>query len=836
MDKIFDPKKFESMISKKWKDKKFFSQHDWNKEPFAILLPPPNVTGKLHIGHALDTYLQDSVIRYKKLQGYDVFYIAGMDHAGIATQTKVEATLIKEEHKNRLDYGKEKFVKKIWEWKERFSNTIRQQWATLGLALDYDNERFTLDDLSNNAVNKVFIEFYNKGIIYKDTKPIHWDPVLLTAVSNIEVINIPTEQIMYFIEMPILNSKETITISTVRPETMLSDVAIVYNPKDKRYSHLKDQKVIHPLTNKIIPFIADEYIDPKFGTGLMKLSAHAEVDIEIIKKNSLEIHETIDKTGKINETNSPFHGLSREEARIKIIEFLKQKKLVVKEEKTISNVGHSERSNAIIETLVMPQWFVKMEPLSKKVLEHLKSKEAIKFFPKRFINLLRKWVENAHDWNISRQIWWGHRIPAWYKDEQTKVQIESPGKGWIQDNDVLDTWFSSGIAPFSFLGWPKDDTKLKRYYPNSLLVTGFDIIFFWVVRMYFFGLYFQKDKPFRELLIHGLVRDSLGRKMSKSLNNGVDPTEVIGQYGSDALRWSLIMNSTPGYDLKYTNEKVQSAWSLINKLWNISRYIVSLEDDNIKISSKYDNWIQSKVINLQKDIDKAMKKYEFTIINSKISKFLYNDFSSWYIEFLKTNPNKKQALSILKQVLLILHPFLPFVTDYLFFEIFEEELLDNILTKTSINKFKNTKSLNEIDTTIEVISAIRKYRDEKNISKKDIIKYDIDFSLSDDSIEVIQKLANCVKKENRDALIQLGNGNLYIELDEFQIQEDVLRLKQEIEKMKFEINRSKNILSNQNFLLKAPKEKVELEKTKLLNYQEKLQKYQIELEEKCKSR
>ncbi|WP_406615928.1 valine--tRNA ligase [Mycoplasmopsis hyopharyngis] len=837
MNKLYEPQFFEEQISQKWKNKKFFSIHDETKKPFSILLPPPNVTGKLHIGHALDTFLQDSIIRYKKLSGYDVFYIAGTDHAGIATQARVEKEIKKLENKTKYDYGKERFIEKIWEWKNTYANEIRKQWAKLGLALDYDNERFTLDDLSNEAVNKVFIQLYNEGIIYKDLKPINWDPILQTTVSNIEVINKPTKQTMYYIKYPIANSNEFVSIATVRPETMLSDVAVVYNPSDARYLKYQNVKIIHPLTNKEIPFIADQYVDKKFGTGLMKLSAHAEVDIEIIRKHNLPIYETIDKNGLISEKNSIFFGLDREQARKEIVAFLKKHNLLIKEKETISNVGFSERSDSPIEILVLPQWFIKMEKFSKDLLKHLDSKEAVKFYPKRFIKITKQWIANAHDWNISRQLWWGHQIPAWYKDENMKVQIDSPGQGWVRDQDVLDTWFSSGIAPFSFLDWPNESQKIKRYYPTNLLVTGYDLIFFWISRMYFFGLHFMKKKPFDEVLIHGLVRDAQNRKMSKSLNNGVDPIEVIDKYGSDSLRWGLITNFTPGYDLKYTDDKIKVAWTLNNKIWNIARYIQSLQDDQVKQNSEFDEWIEQKLAQLKTNIDKAMKKYEFTIIGNSISKFIYNDFSSWYIEFLKLKPNKKFALEILRKFLIIIHPYLPFVSDYLFKEIFEQEILEQVfpnLTIKKVNQKKLSSNLLTVDQIIELISAIRRYREEKEISKKDIINYCIDFNLEVKQEQIVNILTNSKYVQNNDSLISLSFGKLYIQLSPEERIKDIERIKKEIDRINFEINRAKNILDNPNFISKAPKEKVQIEQEKLQKYKQELLKYSLELEAKCK--
>ena len=830
LDKIYNHETIEKPISKKWQDKKFFSKHDKTKRPFVILLPPPNVTGKLHIGHALDTYIQDTIIRYKKLSGYDTFYIAGMDHAGIATQSKVESTIYKTEGKNRHDLGREEFIRRVWEWKEHYASLFRKQWASLGLALDYDNERFTLDEDSNKAVNKAFIDLYNKGLIYKGSRAINWDPVLKTALSNIEVINKPTKQTMYYIKYPIYNSKDYLTVATVRTETMLSDVALIYNPKDKRYNKFKDLKVVHPLTKEVLPVIAHKYADIHFGSGVMKLSAHAEADIDIIHELGLEVKETIDQDGLINCPKSQFHRLNRQEARVKIAQYLKENNLLVKEEETTSNVGYSERSDAPVETLLMPQWFVKMDKFAQDILEHLKSKDAVKFYPKRFASTLKTWMKNIHDWTISRQLWWGHRIPAWYKGSEIKVQVENPGKGWVQDPDVLDTWFSSGLAPFSFLGWPVSQEKLKRYYPTSLLVTGYDIIFFWVARMYFFGLHIMKQKPFNEVLIHGLVRDELGRKMSKSLNNGVDPIDAIKEHGSDALRWFMITNTSPGLDIRYSKEKIQASWALCNKLWNIARYIQALPEDNKTKAGAADLWINNKLAQVEAKLDKAMKNYELTIVGSELSKFIYNDFSSWYVELLKHAPNKKAALNNLRNLLLITHPYLPFITDHIFKAVFNEELLDNEFPKLKTSKAKEIK---EIDEAIAIISVLRKYREDNQMSKKEFIYYDVNIEKSKFLLDSILALANAQVKANSDTLFVAGHIKINILENKEQKAQYVLKLQEKIKFLEAEIKRASGMLANPNFVNKAPEAKVNEEKAKLAKFEQELKQYKEEL--KCKS-
>ncbi|VEU70142.1 valine--tRNA ligase [Mycoplasmopsis glycophila] len=826
MNKTYNHKEVEQGIEQKWVAKKFFMTHDVRKKPFSILLPPPNVTGKLHLGHALDAYIQDTIIRFKKLNGYDVLWLPGMDHAGIATQSKVEDELYKKEGLTRHDLGREKFLDKIWEWKDIYAGFFRKQWATLGLALDYQYERFTLDSAANEAVLKVFVDLYNKGFIYKGVRAINWDVKLQTALSNIEVNNEPTEQKMYYIKYFLENSNDYLVVATVRTETLLSDVAVVVSPQDDRYKKYVGQNIIHPLTKKVLPIIEDDYVDPAFGTGVMKLSAHAEVDIDIIQKRNLEIIETIDKEGYINAPGSLFDKLERFKAREKIAQYLKENDLLEKEELTTSNVGYSERSKTVVETLVLPQWFVKMDHFKNLILEDLNSGHGVEFYPKRFRTTLEQWMENVYDWTISRQLWWGHRIPAWYKDGEMKVQIDSPGEGWEQDTDVLDTWFSSGIAPFTFLNWPTKNPDLERYYPYSLLVTGYDLIFFWIARMYLFGLEFMKKKPFNDLLLHGLIRDSQGRKMSKSLNNGVDPMDMIEMYGSDALRWFLITNTSPGLDIKFSTEKVESAWRVNNKLWNIAKYISDMNEDENNITV-IDHWILNKLSDLSEKIQSTMSNYEFAIMGTEIYRYIFNDLSGWYVELLKTNPSKKGALEVLKKTLIVLHPFMPFITDKIFSSIFNEELLDY-----EWPEFTNKVDTDFIDQVIQIVTEIRKYREDNKLSKKDKVFYFLDDNLEQNVIDTINNLAFAEYKENKDYLISLGEQNLYI-LQNAELKEQNKKLL--LEKIAFveaEIKRAENILSNENFLAKAPEAKINLEKTKLEKYKEDLAKYQEEL--KCK--
>ncbi|WP_416738449.1 valine--tRNA ligase [Mycoplasma sp. 005V] len=828
MDKSYNHKLVEAGIDNKWQAKKYFQTHDEAKRPFTILLPPPNVTGKLHLGHALDVYIPDTIIRYKKLNGFDVLWLPGMDHAGIATQSKVEDEIYKKEGLNRHDLGRDEFIRRVWEWKHEYANLFRKQWSTIGLALDYSNERFTLDEKANEAVSKVFVDLYNKGFIYKGVKAINWDVKLQTALSNIEVNNEPTEQKMYYIKYPIENSNEYLVIATVRTETLLSDVAVVYNPEDTRYQHLAGKYVIHPVTGKRLPIIADNYVEIGFGSGLMKLSAHAEADIEIMQKLGFEILETIDKAGHINyPENELFHGMERFAAREAIGNYLAQHNLLEKIETTISNVGISDRSKTPVEILVLPQWFVKMDHFRDLILNDLDSGKGVEFFPKRFENTMRQWMENVYDWTISRQLWWGHRIPAWYDQSgNMKVQVTSPGEGWIQDPDVLDTWFSSGLAPFVFLGWPQNDKLVKRYYPTSLLVTGYDIIFFWVARMYFFGLEFMGQKPFEELLLHGLIRDAQGRKMSKSLNNGVDPMDMVDKYGSDALRWFLITNTTPGLDIKFSDEKVEAAWRVNNKLWNIAKYISDLPENDTQ-ETDADKWIMEKLAYLETKINNHIKNYDFAVLGTEIYRYLFNDLSGWYVEFLKTAYSKQSAMEVLRKSLIILHPFLPFITDRLYSEIFNAELLEQ-----SWPTFELASQASYINDVIDVVTEIRKYREENNISKKEVILYSLVTELNDNAIAMINKMAYAQVEKNVDYMIALENNTLYIKQSDETKARNKEMLIEKIAFVKSEIARAQGILSNEKFVAKAPRDKVEAEENKLKKYTEELEKYEEEL--RCK--
>ncbi|OYD26573.1 valyl-tRNA synthetase [Mycoplasma testudineum] len=821
MNSKYDHILVEKGKNEKWVSNGYFSTHDKSKKPFSILLPPPNITGKLHIGHALNTYLQDTVIRYKKLQNFDVFWISGTDHAGIATQVKVEQKLALE-NETKHDLGREKFIDLTMKWKDEYQNIIHEQWAKLGLALDYKNERFTLDDKANLAVNKVFIDLYNKGIIYRDYRGVNWDPKQKTTLSNMEVYNKDVEQKMYYIKYYFEDQKKSgidfIISATTRTETLFSNVALTVHPDDDRYKHLINLNVINPIDKRVIPILADKYIDPNFGTGVMKVSAHAINDIEIIKQNNLEVIESIDESGIMNEAALNWKGKDRFTARKEIGEFLKNTNQLEKEETTISAIGHSERTGTPIEILAKKQWFVDVKRMSNLVLDHLKTDDKLISYPARFEKDLVRWMEESYDWEISRQLWWGHRIPAWYNGDEIKVQVESPGKNWIQDEDVLDTWFSSGIAPYSFLGWPSDLENLERYLPTDLLVTGYDILFFWVARMYFLTLEFQNKKPFKAVLYHGLVRDEQRRKMSKSLGNGIDPMQIIDSYGSDALRWFLTTNTTAGMDITYSEEKIRAGWNFCNKIWNIARYLKLQNDDESDSESKYDLWIESKLSQLENNISNYIDKYEFTLIGKDIYSFVMDDFSSAYLEFLKVRPSKKFSLKIFKNLLVVLHPFLPFLTDHIYKELFNEELLESRLNKLSVKKI-----VPEVDDLIEIIARLREKKQSLNFSSSDQFIYWMDTNSFDETdYEAIDKLVKAKKEYNNGEIVVSGKYEINILIPENVKDEIIKNKKIEIDRIKSEISRAENILKNEQFLAKAPAKKIQDEKEKLSIYKEQL--------------
>ena len=834
LEKKYDHKKVEEGKYENWKKNGYFTAGDMSKKPYAIVIPPPNVTGKLHIGHAWDTGLQDILIRYKKLKGYDTLWIPGMDHAGIATQAKVDKRL-RDEGIDPRSMDREQWLKYAWAWKDEYAENIHKQWAKLGLALDYTKERFTLDEGLSKAVKKVFVDLYNKGLIYRGEKIINWDPVQLTALSNEEVIYKDEEGAFYHLKYYIADTDEYLDVATTRPETLFGDTAVAINPNDKRYKHLVGRNVILPIVGKKIPIIADEHADVDKGTGVVKITpAHDPNDFEVGQRHGLEKIIIMNPDATMNEKTGKYQGLNRFECREKLVEDLDNQGLLIGIEKITHSVGHSERSDAIVEPYLSKQWFVKMDVLAAQALKNQKNTETkVNFFPERFENTLNHWLEISHDWCISRQLWWGHRIPAWYKDDETYVGIKPPkGDGWQQDPDTLDTWFSSALWPFSTMGWPDNTEMLQRYYPNDVIIAGFDIIFFWVSRMIFQGLEFTGKRPFKDCLIHGLVRDSLGRKMSKSLGNGVDPMDEIEKYGADSLRFFLTTSSAPGMDVKYDPEKVKSTWNFINKLWNASRFVLmNIEDEyketltNLTLSDK---WILTKLNNTVKNVTKSMEKYEFNIVGSTLYNFIWNDFCDWYIELSKLNMNnttKTVLVKILKAILKMLHPFMPYVTEEIYTKLPNTEKSIMLSTYPEYNKAEIYEEYKEMENIIDLIKKIRKAKLENNIKENYI--YFTNKILKNNE-HIINQLLKNKKIENYQTLDTIDFNfmgdvvTLYYDASLNKTAE-IERLYKEKDRLEMSINRREKLLANQNYVNKAPKNIVENERETLKQEKQELE-------------
>ena len=872
MSKQLEPKynhhKVEEGKYRHWIDKKYFEAGDTSKKPYSIVIPPPNVTGKLHLGHAWDTTLQDMIIRYKRIQGYDALWLPGMDHAGIATQAKVEARM-REEGISRYDLGRDGFLEKAWSWKEEYASIIRAQWEKLGLSLDYSKERFTLDDGLSEAVKEVFVKLYNEGLIYQGKRIINWDPVQRTALSNIEVIHKEIEGAMYYFKYQIVDSDEQLIIATTRPETMFADQAIFVHPDDERYTHLVGKKAINPANGEALPIMADSYIDMSFGTAVMKCTpAHDPNDFALAKKYNLEMPICMNDDGTMNELAHKYAGMDRFACREALVADFKAAGVVDHIEKHMHQVGHSERSNAIVEPYLSKQWFVKMEPLAKAALENQLKDSKVNFVPERFEKTFNQWMENIEDWCISRQLWWGHQVPAWYHKETGEVYVgKNPPadlENWKQDEDVLDTWFSSALWPFSTLGWPNTDSELfKRYFPTNTLVTGYDIIFFWVSRMIFQSLHFTEERPFEHVLIHGLIRDEQGRKMSKSLGNGVDPMDVIDEYGADTLRFFLTTNSAPGMDLRYIPEKLEASWNFINKIWNSARFVLMNIDDEMKFEElSFDNlnlcdkWILNRLNEVIREVDINMDKFEFVNVGSELYKFIWDDFCSWYIELTKvhlnsTNDTEKQAslntlVYVLNAIVKMLHPFMPFVTEEIFQAIPHLEESICIAIWPEVNDHFTDESINDQFTyLIDIVKGIREIRTQYTIKNAIEVPYVINTKNDDlegllnKCLPYIKKLCNAVcsgynlNAAGEVANITIKGGNsLLVELGDY-IDKDAEKekLANQLKKLEGEIKRCQNMLANEKFTSKAPKEKVELERNKLADYQSKYDAVKEKLEQ-----
>ncbi len=832
LDKKYNHLEVEKNKYENWKQKGYFEAGDLSKKPYSIVIPPPNVTGKLHLGHAWDTTLQDIMIRYKRMDGYDALWLPGMDHAGIATQAKVDKKL-KEMGIDPRSLTREEWLEHAWAWKKEYAENIHNQWATLGLSLDYSKERFTLDEGLSSAVKKVFVTLYNEGLIYRGERIINWDPLARTALSTEEVIYKDVEGAFYHLKYYIEGTNDYLEVATTRPETLFGDTAVAVNPSDERYNKYIGKNVILPIVNKLIPIVGDEHADPEFGTGVVKITpAHDPNDFEVGNRHNLERINVMNEDGTMNENALHYNGMDRFLCREKLVEELKEKDILIKIEKMTHSVGHSERTDVMVEPRLSKQWFVKMRPLADKVLENQKDSETkVNFVPERFEKVMNHWMEITYDWCISRQLWWGHRIPAWYKGDEIYVGETAPTEdGWTQDNDVLDTWFSSALWPFSTLGWPENTELLKRYYPNNVLVTGYDIIPFWVNRMTFQGLHFTNTRPFKDCLIHGLIRDKEGRKMSKSLGNGVDPMEVAEKYGTDSLRFFLASSSSPGMDLRYDEEKVASTWNFINKLWNASRFVLmnleGFEEKNKTLENLtlQDKWILNRLNEVILKVRNHMEKYEFNVVGTELYNFIWDDFCSWYIELSKFNNNnttKTVLFTVLTDILKLLHPFMPFVTEeiYLMLPIHDESIMISSYPKYKEEFRFETNDMNNI---MEFIVKVRNYKQENNIPSDSKVNYSGKYE------ELILNMLK-VKSENltdeiSDNSISYNGYTIYYIFDNTKnLEEEKNNLLKEKEKLENSIERRKKLLSNENYTSKAPQNIVEKEKEDLLKEENNLQ-------------
>ncbi|MDK4468810.1 valine--tRNA ligase [Enterococcus hirae] len=856
----YNPQEVEAGRYEKWLEQDLFKPSgDQKAKPYSIVIPPPNVTGKLHLGHAWDTTLQDMLIRQKRMQGFDTLWLPGMDHAGIATQAKVEEKL-RQQGISRYDLGREKFVDQVWEWKEEYASHIREQWAKMGLSLDYSRERFTLDDGLSEAVRKVFVTLYEKGLIYRGEYIINWDPQARTALSDIEVIHKEIEGAFYHMSYELADGSGVVEIATTRPETMLGDTAIAVHPEDERYQALIGKKVILPLVNKEIPVIADTYVDMEFGTGVVKITpAHDPNDFEVGNRHDLPRVNVMNENGTMNDLAGKYAGMDRFEARKAIVTDLKEIGRLIKIEKMIHNVGHSERTGVVIEPRLSTQWFVKMAPLAEKAMKNQETDDAVEFFPPRFNQTFLRWMENVHDWVISRQLWWGHQIPAWYHKEtgEMYVGMEAPenSEEWVQDPDVLDTWFSSALWPFSTMGWPDENSAdYQRYFPTSTLVTGYDIIFFWVSRMIFQSLEFTDRRPFENVLIHGLIRDEQGRKMSKSLGNGIDPMEVIEKYGADALRWFLSNGSAPGQDVRFSYEKMDAAWNFINKIWNASRFVImnsegmTVEDITL-IGEKTvaDRWILTRLNETIAKVTELFDHFEFGEAGRQLYNFIWDDFCDWYIEMSKEvlygddAVSKQTTQSILvhtlDQILRLLHPIMPFVTEEIWQHIPHQGTSLVVADYPVVHpEFNDETASKGMEVLKELIRSVRNIRSEVNtpLSKPITLMIKINDpkigQFLTENTSYIERFCNPEELTISSEIVApdlamsavLTGAEIFLPLAGLiNIEEEIKRLEKELAKWTDEVKRVQGKLGNERFVANAPAEVVEAERAKEKDYLDK---------------
>lgn len=866
----YNPQEVEADRYQFWLDGKFFEAgQDQSKEPFTIVIPPPNVTGKLHLGHAWDTTMQDTISRMKRMQGYDVLWLPGMDHAGIATQAKVEAKL-REEGKSRYDLGREKFLETVLEWKEEYAGFIRKQWETMGLGLDYSRERFTMDEGLSDAVRKVFVTLYEKKLIYRGEYIINWDPATKTALSDIEVIYEEVQGKFYHLRYPIKDTNETIEIATTRPETMLGDTAVAVHPEDERYKHLIGKKVVLPIVGREIEIVADDYVDMEFGSGAVKITpAHDPNDFEIGNRHNLERILVMSEDGTMNARAGKYEGMDRFDCRKQIVKDLQDMNVLFEIEDHVHQVGHSERSGAVVEPYLSTQWFVNMQPLANEAVAMQGTEGKVNFVPDRFEKTYLRWMENIRDWCISRQLWWGHRIPAWYHKETGEVYVglEAPEdpENWKQDEDVLDTWFSSALWPFSTMGWPDENAEdFKRYFPTDVLVTGYDIIFFWVSRMIFQSKEFTGERPFKDVLIHGLIRDAEGRKMSKSLGNGVDPMDVIEKYGSDSLRYFLLTGSTPGQDLRFHWEKVESTWNFANKVWNASRFsLMNMEGftyEDIDLSgekSLADKWILTRLNETIEQVTKNTDKYEFGEAGRYLYNFIWDDLCDWYIEMAKLplygedENAKKMTRSVLAhtldQTMRMLHPFMPFITEEIWQQLpHKGESITVAEWPKSRPEFQDDQSVKEMERLTSIIKSVRNIRSEVDTPMSKQIKLLIQAENGTIVEELnsernyLERFCNTSELEIAEAVdapakamsAVVTGAELFLPLEGLiDFDKEIKRLEKELEKWTKEVERVQKKLGNQGFISKAPDSVVDEEKQKEKDYLEKQAKVKARLEE-----
>ena len=866
----YNPKEFEDELYKNWEEKKYFKPSmDKTKEPYCIVMPPPNVTGKLHMGHALDDTMQDILIRYKRMCGCNTLWVPGTDHAAIATEVKVVEKMKKEEGLGKEDVGREGFLKRAWEWTHEYGGTIQKQQRKLGCSCDWERSRFTLDEGLSSAVLEQFTTLYNKGLIYKGKRMINWCPDCHSSISDIEVEYEEETSHLWHLRYKITGTEDRyIIVATTRPETMLGDTAVAVHPEDERYKDILGKTCILPIINKEIPIIADEFVEKEFGTGCVKVTpAHDMNDYQAGLRNKLEIVEVFDESGIMGNLVPEYEGMNVTEARKAIVEKLEEIGALVKTENYTHNVGKCYRCHNTIEPRISEQWFVKMQELAKPAIEAVKT-EDIKFIPKRYEKTYFNWMENIQDWCISRQLWWGHRIPAYYCKDCGHITVskDAPEKcekcgstNLVQDEDTLDTWFSSALWPYSTLGWPEKTEDLKTFYPTNTLVTGYDIIFFWVARMIFSALESTGTKPFSDILIHGIVRDSQGRKMSKSLGNGIDPLEIIDKYGTDALRFSLILGISPGNDIRFMPEKLEQASNFANKLWNAARFVLmNLEDfdENIQVSRKdlkeEDKWIISKLNTLTKEVRNNLENYDLGVATQKLYDFIWNEFCDWYIEIAKVrlyNKEDKESRlvaqytlnKVLGDCLKLLHPIMPFVTEQIYMQLYNNDESIMISSYPEYNDDENFEQAEKnIERLKEIIVGIRNTRAELNVQnskKADLIFVTVDHRcLIKNSSEILKKLGFSEKilvQENKNGISEnsvsviVDGIELYMPLENLvDMEKEKQRKEEEKKKIEAEIERASKMLSNPGFVNKAPASKIQEEREKLEKYKEMLKKFE----------